>query len=115
MPGRSAAPSRTVDLITASCASLVGCRSPVEIPRVILALTSHAHRGRTTVDRVCRDELRAASMTRLSAPSVRVELLDEGTALATRVAVVAEACPAGVDCLVEHANNRVAQSLSFPG
>src|SRR2546423_8117399 len=113
MPGLSAAPSVTVDLMRASCASLVGCCSAREMPRIILVLAPHAHRGGASVDRVGRNESCAAAMAREACTAIRVELVDERPALPTRVAIVAKTGSARFDRLAKNANDRVAQQLRF--
>src|SRR2546423_6906786 len=113
MPGRSAAPSRTVDRMIASCASLVGCLSVSMMPRAILVLALHAHRSRAPIDRVCRYELESATSAREAASPVYVELLDESTAPAARVAVIAKARAARLDRFAEDSDNRVPEQQGF--
>src|SRR6266550_4318455 len=109
MPGRSAALSRTCNFIVASCSLLVG--PACGLPRLISVLTPHAHRRRATVDRVCRDQLRAASSARETAASVDLELFHERPALAAGVAVVTKARAACRDRLREDGNYRITQQV----
>src|ERR671921_2011545 len=102
MPGLSAAVSFTVDRITASWASLVGCGWVAGMPRIISALASHAHRRRSPIDCVSSDETRAAATARQSGPSVRLQLLDEAAALTLGVAVIAKAGASRGDRFAQH-------------
>src|SRR5215210_4457653 len=109
MPGRSAAPSRTVDRIIASCASLVGCISAREIPRIMSALTFYAERRRAPIDSVCQHELVTTAAAGKACAPVRLELLDEATALTAGVAVVTKARTARFDCFLENPDDRVTE------
>src|SRR5206468_11761294 len=60
-----------------------------------------------------RDELRATAMAGKATAAVSVELLDERPALAAGVSIIAKAGAAGVDCLIEHRHDRVAQELGL--
>src|SRR5687768_9684726 len=109
MPGRSAAPSHTVDLMIESCASLVGWCSTRGMPRIISGLAPDAECGAAAVDRMRRDEPRSTTMTRKSTATVSGELVDERAAVSTRVAVVAEARTARFDRFRQHRDYRIAK------
>src|SRR5687767_13269794 len=102
MPGRSAAPSQTVERMIDSCASLVGWCSTRGMPRIISGLTPDAEGGGAAVDRMRRDEPGSASMTGKSTSTVSGELLHERSAPPTRIAVVAEARTASLDRFRQH-------------
>src|SRR5438477_8661626 len=108
-PGLSAAVSRTFDLIIASWASLVGSFSSRGVPRLISVLAFHAHRRRTAVHRVGRDELRSASSAGKSTAAIDVELVHEAAALSVRVPVVAEAGATRLDRLFKNVDDGAAQ------
>src|SRR4051812_43676948 len=97
MPGRSAAPSRTVERITANCASLVIVSAALATPRIMLLLTPHAHRRSASIDCMGGHELCPAAVTCLAAATVDIELVDKRPALATRIAIITEAGAARID------------------
>src|SRR5256885_15683942 len=105
MPGRSAAPSRTVDRMMASCASLVGCCSAREMPRIMSALTHHAQRRRAPVDCVRRDELVSAAAAGEARSAIGLQLLDEAAALASGITIITEARPARFDRFAEYSDD----------
>src|SRR5206468_11495084 len=111
MQGRSAALSRTFNFMVASRSSLVG--SARGVPRIISALTPHAHRRRAAVDRVCRDQLRAASSAGEAATPVDVEFFHERSALAAGVAVVTKARASCSDRLAKHRDYGITQKPGF--
>src|SRR5688572_31390909 len=113
MPGRSAAPSRTVDRMIASCASVVGCCSAREIPRIMSPLAIDAEGRRAPVDGVRRDELASAAVTGKANSTVGLQLLDEATALAARVAIITETRSARFDRFRQHADDGGSQAISF--